>query len=64
MEWDLPLFGIRTSTTSRYYQLGYRLAELQRGAMNFELGVAAQHRESLVRGTVDRGVTARVTMTW
>ena len=60
----IPLIGIRTSTTSRYYQLGYKLAVLQRGAMNFELGVAAQHRESLVRGTVDRGMTARVTMTW
>ncbi len=59
-----PLFGIRTSATSRYYQLGYKLAVLQRGAMNFELGVAAQRRESLVRGTVDRGVTGRVTMTW
>ncbi len=59
-----PLIGIRTSTTSRYYQLGYRLAVLQRGAMNFELGVAAQRRESLVRGTVDRGVTGRITMTW
>ncbi len=60
----IPLIGIRTSTTSRYYQLGYKLAVLQRGAMNFELGVAAQHRESLVRGTVDRGVTGRITMTW
>ena len=59
-----PLFGIRTSATSRYYQLGYRLAVLQRSTMNFELGVAAQHRESLVQGTVDRGVTGRVTMTW
>ncbi len=59
-----PLFGIRTSATSRYYQLGYKLAVLQRSTMNFELGVAAQHRESLVRGTVDRGVTGRVTMTW
>ncbi len=60
----IPLIGIRTSTTSRYYQLGYKLAVLQRSTMNFELGVAAQRRESLVRGTVDRGVTGRVTMTW
>ena len=59
-----PLIGIRTSATSRYYQLGYKLAVLQRSTMNFELGVAAQHRESLVRGTVDRGVTGRITMTW
>ena len=41
-----PLIGIRTSTTSRYYQLGYKLAVLQRGAMNFELGVAAQRRKA------------------
>ena len=59
-----PLIGILTTATSRQYELGYRLASLRRGVMNFELGVVAQHREYHIGGTARRGATGRVKATW
>ena len=59
-----PLIGLRTTATSRQYEVGYRLALLRRGALSFELGIGAQHRENHVGGTAGRGATGRVRATW
>ena len=43
-----PRFGVTTSEYGHDYRLGYSLALVQRGAMNFEFGLDAQRRQSLL----------------
>ena len=59
-----PRFGVTTSEMGRDYRLGYKLALLQRGTMNFEFGLDAQRRESLGQGSPDHSLVGRVTATW
>ncbi len=60
-----PRFGVTTSEHGRDYRLGYSLAVVQGGAMNFEFGLNAQRRESLLgQGNPDHSLHARVTATW
>ena len=60
----MPSFGIGTSGHGRDYRLGYGLTVLQRGSMNFELGLDAQRRESPVQGTAEHGVLGRLITRW
>ena len=59
-----PRFGVTTSEYGRDYRLGYKLTLLQRGAMNFEFGLDAQRRESLLQEKPDHSLMGRVTATW
>ena len=56
-----PRFGVTTSE----YGLGYSLAVVQGGAMNFEFGLDAQRRQSLLgQGNPDHSLHGRVTARW
>ena len=59
-----PRFGIGTSEYGRDYRLGYGLTVLQRGSMNFELGIEGTRRESSRQGVTDHGALARLTASW
>ena len=59
-----PRFGIGTSEHGRDYRLGYGLTVLQRGSMNFELGIEGTRRESSMQGGTDHGALARLTASW
>ena len=59
-----PRFGVTTSEYGRDYRLGYKLTLLQRGTMNFEFGLDAQRRESLLQEKPDHSLMGRVTATW
>ena len=59
-----PRFGIGTSEYGRDYRLGYGLTVLQRGSMNFELGIEGTRRESSRQGVTDHGALARLTARW
>ena len=59
-----PRFGIGTSEHGRDYRLGYGLTVLQRGSMNFELGIEGTRRESSMQGVTDHGALARLTASW
>ena len=59
-----PTFGIGTSEYGRDYRLGYGLTVLQRGSMNFELGLEGTRRESSMQGVTDHGALARLTARW
>ena len=60
-----PRFGVTTSEMGRDYRLGYKLALLQRGTMNFEFGLDAQRRESLLdHGNPDHSLHGRLTVGW
>ena len=59
-----PRFGIGTSEYGRDYRLGYGLTVLQRGSMNFELGIEGTRRESSRQGGTDHGALARLTARW
>ena len=53
--------NLRTRTD---YRLGYGLTVLQRGSMNFELGIEGTRRESSMQGVTDHGALARLTARW
>ena len=59
-----PRIGIGTSEHGRDYRLGYGLTVLQRGSMNFELGIEGTRRESSMQGVTDHGALARLTASW
>ena len=60
-----PRLGVTTSEYGRDYRLGYSLGMLKGGAMNFEFGLDAQRRESLLgQGNPDHSLHGRVTATW
>ena len=59
-----PRFGVTTSEYGRDYRLGYKLTLLQRGTMNFEFGLDAQRRESLLQEKPDHSLMGRVTAIW
>ena len=49
----------------RDYRLGYKLTLLQAGAMNFEFGLDAQRRQSLLgQGDPEHSLHGRVTARW
>ncbi len=57
-----PRVGLTTSPYGRDYRLGYGLEVLDRGKVNFELGVDAQRRESPMQGEASNGVLGRATL--
>ena len=59
-----PRVGLTTSEYGRAYRLGYGMTLLERDAMNFELGVDAQRRESPLVGGTDNGFLGRATLGW
>ena len=49
----------------RDYRLGYKMTLLQAGAMNFELDLDAQRRQSLLgQRDADHSLLGRVTARW
>ena len=59
-----PRVGFSTSEYGRDYRVGYGLGVLERGDLNFELGVDAQRRESPMFGGTDNGFLGRATLGW
>ena len=59
-----PRVGLATSLYGRDYRIGYGLGVLDRGNVNFELGVDAQRRESLMQGEASNGFLGRATLGW
>ena len=59
-----PRVGLTTSQYGRDYRVGYRLGVLDRGKVNFELGVDAQRRESAMHGEPSNGFMGRATLGW
>ena len=56
-----PRVGLRTSSHGRDYQVGYGIGLLERGKLNFELGVEAQRRVGTAPGGAEQGVAGRLT---
>ena len=59
-----PRVGFTTSEYGRDYRVGYSLRVLDRESLNFELGVDAQRRESLMLGGTSNGVLGRASLGW
>ena len=59
-----PRVGLSTSEYGRDYRVGYGLGVLDRGNVNFELGVDAQRRESPTQGEASNGFMGRATLGW
>ena len=59
-----PRVGMMTSEHGRDYRVGYGLGVLDRGKVNFELGVDAQRRESAMEGGSSNGFMGRATLGW
>ena len=59
-----PRVGLATSQYGRDYRVGYGLGVLDRGNVNFELGVDAQRRESPMQGEASNGFLGRATLGW
>ncbi len=59
-----PRVGLTTSEYGRDYRVGYGLGVLDRGNVNFELGVDAQRRESPMHGGASNGFMSRATLGW
>ena len=59
-----PRVGLRTSQYGRDYQVGYGLGVLDRGQVNFELGVEAQRRQSPMEGGASNGFMGRAALGW
>ncbi len=59
-----PRVGLTTSQYGRDYRVGYGLGAVDRGKLNFELGVDAQRREMPAQGQVSNGVMGRGTVGW
>ncbi len=59
-----PRVGFSTSEYGREYRVGYGLGMLERGNVNFELGVDAQRRESPMLNGAANGFLGRATLGW
>ena len=65
-----PRVRFTTSEYGRDYRVGYGLGLLNRGSMNFELGVDAQRRESAIfssrgaAGRADQQILGRASLRW
>ena len=59
-----PRVGLTTSPYGQDYRVGYGLGVLERGKVNFELGVDAQRRESAMEGGASNGFMGRATLGW
>ncbi len=59
-----PRVGLTTSEHGRDYRVGYGLGVLDRGKLNFELGVDAQRREMPTQGQASNGFMGRGTLGW
>ncbi len=59
-----PRVGLMTSPYGRDYRVGYGLGVLERGQVNFELGVDAQRRESPMHGEASHGFLGRAMLGW
>ena len=59
-----PRVGLTTSEYGRDYRVGYGLGVVDRGNVNFELGVDAQRRESPMHGEASNGFMGRGTLGW
>ena len=59
-----PRIGFSTSEYGQDYRVGYGLGVLDRGSMNFELGVEAQRRNSPTLGGASNGMLGRATLGW
>ena len=59
-----PRVGLTTSQYGRDYRAGYGLRVLERGSLDFELGVDAQRRESATLGEASNGVLSQATIGW
>ena len=59
-----PRVRLTTSQYGRDYRVGYGLGVLNRGKVNFELGVDAQRRESPMHGEASNGLLGRATLGW
>ena len=59
-----PRIGLTTSEHGRDYRVGYGLGVLDRGKLNFELGVDAQRREMPTQGQASNGFMGRGTLGW
>ena len=59
-----PRVGFSASEYGRDYRVGYGLGVLDRGNVNFELGVDAQRRESPMEGGTSNGFLGRATLGW
>ena len=59
-----PRVGLTSSQYGRDYRVGYGLGVLDRGGVNFDLGVDAQRREIPMQGEASNGVMGRATLGW
>ena len=59
-----PRVGFSTSEYGRDYRVGYGLGVLDRGNVNFELGVDAQRRESPMEGGTSNGFLGQARLGW
>ena len=59
-----PRVGFSASEYGRDYRVGYGLGVLDRGNVNFELGVDAQRRESPMEGGTSNGFLGRARLGW
>ena len=59
-----PRVGLAASQYGRDYRVGYGLGVLDRGDVNFELGVDAQRRQSPTQGGTSNGVMGRASLGW
>ena len=59
-----PRVGLTTSPHGRDYRVGYGLAVLERGKVNFELGVDAQRQENPMQGEASNALLGRATLGW
>ena len=59
-----PRVGFSTSEYGQDYRVGYDLGLLDRGSLNFQLGVEAQRRNSPMRGGASDGVLGRAMLGW
>ena len=59
-----PRVGFSTSEYGQDYRVGYGLGLLDRGSLNFELGVEAQRRNSPMLGGASDGVLGRAMLGW
>lgn len=59
-----PRVGFTTSEDGRDCRVGYGLWVLDRGDVNFKLGVDAQRREMPMHGEASNGVLGWATIGW
>ena len=59
-----PRVGFSTSEYGQDYRVGYGLGLLDRGSLNFQLGVEAQRRNNPMLGGASDGVLGQATLGW